>query len=129
MSASQIYQLICLSPDMTLSNVWTYSDFDVALKQFLKYMVRETRLLIEDIESVSTIDSDMSSDEETTSCVLWVMNHDPDSCEYTVHKEYDIDSFHDIIDCVDDVEGYLVSVQISLNDGQVPQDLKMFFTK
>lgn len=126
---SKIFQLVLMADDMILSNVRVFSDFDTALCVFLKYAIRETRQLLND-ESFSDIDSDQESDrsEDVSSCILQVLELvEPDAVEYDVKKEYDVEVFHDFLDAQEDVEGYLVNLQISLNEGTVLDDLRGVF--
>lgn len=126
---SKIFQLVLMADDMILSNVRVFSDFDTALCVFLKYAIRETRQLLND-ESFSDIDSDQESDrsEDVSSCILQVLELvEPDAVEYDVKKEYDVEVFHDFLDAQEDIEGYLINLQISLNEGTVLDDLRGVF--
>ena len=89
-----------------------------AVKEYLKHCIMETQSLLEE-EQLSQSESDVSSISEL-SCVLEVQ--ELQNNEYVTIKEYDFETFQDIIDEKEDIDSFLTELDRSLEE-KVPDDI------
>lgn len=106
--------------DESIFNFKVYSTFEKALKEYVRGSLKEVRALL---------DEESEDDGEAATCNLQVLELDPDTEEYTVSLEYDIDSFQEYLAEQDDVDGYIEKLQdIVDNDEDLPEDLHECFS-
>jgi hypothetical protein len=89
--------------ETSIVGVRIFSNFNMALKEYLTHCITETRLLLTDDEE----DTDSSLD-----CVLEI--HDNVNGEYITVRQYDCSFFQKLLDSKEDIADYLDQLEESL---------------
>lgn len=120
--------------EVQIAGYRNFSDYETALKEFLKHCITETKSVIDSSSEKSTDDEaeapaedDDNMDEMT--CVFEVQELQEDTCEFVTVKEYDYETFQMVIEDMDDIGNYISELENQLNQDKIPQDLIEIFTE
>lgn len=127
MNNNRLY--ILLFTDVVVSDFNIYSSLDVALKEYLKFSINETRTILNEVlqEENGKSSSDCETDD-SISCTLQVFEHDPEVSQYLCINNFSIDNFQDFIGNYDNIEEYLNNLESSLNNNKIPDEIVKLFT-
>jgi len=121
---------VLLFTDVIVSDFNIYSSLNVALKEYLKFSINETRIILNEVLEEETGES--SSDKESDnsiSCTLQVFELDPEISQYLCINNFSIDNFQDFIGNYDDnIEEYLNNLESLLNNNEIPEEIVKLFT-
>jgi hypothetical protein len=95
-----------------------FDDYKIALIEFLKHNVSETKTLLE---------QDDEDDYDITKCKLEIyklINN-----EYELEKEYDYNLFEKLIESKDDIEEYLDEINDMVIDGNISDEITELFAQ
>jgi hypothetical protein len=117
--------------DFSISDFKIYKSYEEALKLFLLSSIRETKKLLCDSESENNdaikVESDSESEEEV-SCSLFI--YELDGVEYKFIKDYDIDTFQDYLESIEDAsKEFLVDLETKIKENNISEELKAHFSK
>ena len=117
--------------DFSISDFKIYNSYQEALKIYLLSSIRETKKLLCDSDSENNdaikVESDNES-EEDVSCSLFV--YELDGVEYKFIKDYDIDTFQDYLESIEDAsKEFLVDLETKIKENNISEELKAHFSK
>lgn len=127
---------VLLSIDADISDFRLFNDYSVALKNYLKQCIIETRHLLdqsdEDDFSLSISDSEslLSShiNEPVQTYVLQIYELNNKTQEYDAVNDYSIDNFQEFVNEKEDVEDFLDSLEKVIdNNLDLPVDVLDYF--
>jgi hypothetical protein len=117
--------------DFSISDFKIYNSYQEALKIYLLSSIRETKKLLCDSDSENNdaikVESDNES-EEDVSCSLFV--YELDGVEYKFIKDYDIDTFQDYLESIEDPsKEFLDELETKIKENNISEELKVHFSK
>ena len=111
--------------EVQIAGYRVFASYDLALKEYLKHCITETRTAI---NSDSSSESSKSSDNfDDMTCILEVQ--ELDEGEYVTTKEYDYEVFQMIIEDIDDVCQYIDDLEQKLECNVIPEDIIELFSE
>jgi hypothetical protein len=127
--ANKLYVLTYM--DFSISDFKIYSSYEEALKIYLLSSIRETKKLLCDSSDSSDdaiqVESDSESDEDV-SCTFFI--YELDGVEYKFSKDYDIDTFQDYLESIEDAsKEFLVELESKIKENNISDELKAHFSE
>lgn len=122
--------------EVQIAGYRNFSDYETALKEFLKHCITETKSVIESSDKSSSSEQgegeeddgvDDSMDDMT--CVFEVQELQHETNEFVTVKEYDYETFQMVIEDMEDIGSYVSDLEKQLNDDKIPQDLIEIFSE
>ena len=127
--ANKLYVLTYM--DFSISDFKIYTSYEEALKIYLLSSIRETKKLLCDSESDDAIKVESDSDNESNediSCSLFV--YELEGVEYRFVKDYDIDTFQDYLESIEDAsKNFLIELESKIKENDIAEELKAHFSK
>lgn len=111
--------------EVQIAGYRNFSDYETALKEFLKHCINETKSVIESSDEAEPEEDNM----DDMTCVFEVQELQKDTCEFVTVKEYDYETFQMVIEDMEDIGAYVSELQDQLNQDKIPQDLLEIFTE
>lgn len=121
--------------EVQIAGYRNFSNYETALKEFLKHCIIETKSVLNSPENSSEDnaedDEDISGDDnmDDMTCVFEVQELQPDTQEFVTTKEYDYETFQMVIEDMEDIGSYVNELQTQLDADKIPQDLLEIFTE
>lgn len=97
------------------------NSYDIALKEYLKHCILETKELIEEDKEEQ---SETESFDDMT-CIFEIQELQDN--EYNTIKEYDYDFFQQLLDEVEDIPAFLDMLDKKLDANEIPQNILDLF--
>ena len=127
--ANKLYVLTYM--DFSISDFKIYNSYEEALKIYLLSSIRETKKLLCDSESENNdaikVESDSESDEDV-SCTFFI--YELDGVEYKFIKDYDIDTFQEYLESIEDAsKEFLIELESKIKENDISDELKAHFSE
>ena len=127
--ANKLYVLTYM--DFSISDFKIYNSYEEALKIYLLSSIRETKKLLCDSESENNdaikVESDSESDEDV-SCTFFI--YELDGVEYKFIKDYDIDTFQEYLESIEDAsKEFLLELESKIKENDISDELKAHFSE
>lgn len=118
--------------EVQIAGYRNFSNYETALKEFLKHCITETKSVIDSSSEKSSKEEEEDPEEENMdemTCVFEVQELEEETHEFVTVKEYDYETFQMVIEDMEDIGSYVSQLESQLNEDKIPQDLLEIFTE
>jgi hypothetical protein len=136
---------VVLYIDVSICDFKIYSNHEEALKEFLRFCLRDIKTLMKEVDveysdsdSIPSIDTTSSEDshdkksladeeESDMTCILQVHEKDDDGNGYSAVREFDVEAFREFVSEMENVQEYIDGLDANLQEGVIPSEISEGF--